>query len=154
MRQTLKRSLHRTDIDWWMHCGVACHTGLDELPVLKAPDLRRLRGQTDETDIIRRLAQPESIGNWSSMPVFGFSESEAKDVAAFLMKTSTAVETRTTETPAWKEGDIEAGQKLLLTTGCWRVMQCHTCQTGLNRSLLRSMVPTCPGSPHAGTQYG
>ncbi len=100
----------------------ACHTGLDELQVLKAPDLRRLRGNTDDADIIRRLTQPESIGNWSSMPVFGFSESEAEDVVAFLMETSTAVETKTEETPAWKEGDIDAGQKLLLTTGC---SACH-----------------------------
>jgi mono/diheme cytochrome c family protein len=100
----------------------ACHTGLGELPILKAPDLRRLRGNTDDADIIRRLKTPESIGNWSSMPVFEFSESEAKDVAAFLIGTSTVNEIDTAETPVWKEGDIDAGQKLLLTTGC---LACH-----------------------------
>ena len=56
------------------------------------------------------------------MPAFGFSESEAKDVAAFLMDTSTPARLNTAETPAWKEGDIDAGQKLLLTTGC---SACH-----------------------------
>ncbi|MEZ6035606.1 MAG: c-type cytochrome [Planctomycetaceae bacterium] len=96
----------------------ACHSGLGELPVLKAPDLRQLHGNTPEADIIRRLLQPASIGSWSSMPTFEFSEAEAADVAAFLTNDAQADDLRQREAPTWKEGDVDAGQKLLMTTGC------------------------------------
>jgi mono/diheme cytochrome c family protein len=96
----------------------ACHSGLGELPVLKAPDLRQLHGNTREADIIRRLLKPESIGSWSSMPAFEFSEAEATDVAAFLTNNLAADGLRQMDAPTWKEGDVDAGQKLLMTTGC------------------------------------
>ena len=100
----------------------ACHTGLDELPILKAPSLLRLRGHTADADIIRRLVHRESVGSWSSMPAFGFSESEAKDIAAFLIDASETGDTVEQEIAKIKPEDVDAGQKLLLTTGC---MACH-----------------------------
>jgi len=100
----------------------ACHTGLDELPTLKAPSLLRLRGHTSDSDIVRRLTHPETVGAWSSMPAFGFSESEAKDVAAFLVDSSEASGTGIDNLERFKPEDVDAGQKLLLTTGC---AACH-----------------------------
>ncbi|MBC7965258.1 MAG: c-type cytochrome, partial [Fuerstia sp.] len=100
----------------------ACHTGLDELPTLKAPGLLRLRGNTAGADIVRRLAHPETVGAWSSMPAFGFSESEAKDVAAFLIDASEADADNANDVAKFKPEDVDAGQKLLLTTGC---AACH-----------------------------
>ncbi len=110
-----------------MRCA-ACHTGLDELPTLKAPDLQHLRGSARDADIIRRLTHPETLGAWSSMPAFNFSESEAKDVAAFLLEVKDASENKEVKKTAaariasFKDEDVEAGQKLLLTTGC---LACH-----------------------------
>ncbi len=104
-----------------MRCA-ACHIGLDELQTLKAPDLQRLRGLTSDTDIVRRLTHPETMGAWSSMPAFDFSEAEAKDVAAFLLKASEARDLPIGKFPSFKDGDVDAGQKLLLTTGC---VACH-----------------------------
>ena len=100
----------------------ACHTGLDELPTLKAPSLLRLRGNTPDADIVRRLAHPETVGAWSSMPVFEFSESEAKDIAAFLIDASEADADSADDVAKFKPEDLDAGQKLLLTTGC---AACH-----------------------------
>ncbi len=100
----------------------ACHTGLDELPTLKAPALLRLRGHTSDADIVRRLAHPETVGTWSSMPAFGFSESEAEDVAAFLIESSEDSGTGINQVEEFKSEDVDAGQKLLLTTGC---AACH-----------------------------
>jgi len=117
----IQNAQHGRELVDALRCA-ACHTGLSSLPVLKAPDFRHLRGNTADADIVRRLTQPESIGRWSSMPVFGFSESEAKDVAAFLIDAATVSDAIVPETPAWKEDDPDAGQKLLLTTGC---SACH-----------------------------
>ena len=104
-----------------MRCA-ACHTGLDELQTLKAPDLRRLRGLTCETDIVRRLTHPETMGAWSSMPAFNFSEGEAQDVAAFLLGDAEHSNLSNGKIASFKDGDVDAGQKLLLTTGC---VACH-----------------------------
>ena len=104
-----------------MRCA-ACHTGLDELQTLKAPDLQRLRGLTSDTDIVRRLAHPETMGAWNSMPDFNFSEAEAQDVAAFLLQVSEAKDLPKDKIASFKDGDVDAGQKLLLTTGC---VACH-----------------------------
>ena len=100
----------------------ACHMGLDEFPTLKAPALLRLRGHTSDADIVRRLTHPETVGNWSSMPAFGFSEQEANDIAAFLIHSSEASGTGGDQVEEFKPDDIDAGQKLLLTTGC---ATCH-----------------------------
>ena len=118
----------------------ACHTGLDELPTLKAPSLLRLRGNTSDAEIVRRLTQPETVGAWSSMPAFGFSEPEAKDIAAFLIDASEGSGTGINQAEKFKSGDVDAGQKLLLTTGC---AACHA----------MSQLP--PGfEPHAAPYQG
>ncbi|MEJ7592799.1 MAG: c-type cytochrome [Planctomycetaceae bacterium] len=100
----------------------ACHTGIGELPTLKAPSLLRLRGNTSNADIVRRLSHPESVGAWSAMPAFGFSESEAQDVAAFLVDASETSDNGIETVKKFKSEDVDAGQKLLLTTGC---AACH-----------------------------
>ena len=102
----------------------ACHSGLGELPTLKAPSLLRLRGNTSDAEIVRRLAHPESVGAWSSMPAFGFSESQAQDIAAFLVDASEAEasDNGVDTVEKSKPEDVDAGQKLLLTTGC---VACH-----------------------------
>lgn len=104
-----------------MRCA-ACHTGLAELQTLKAPDLQHLQGLTSDTDIVRRLTNPESPGTWSTMPAFNFSEAEAKDVAAFLLEASQVRVQPKDKIASFKTGDVDAGQKLLLTTGC---VACH-----------------------------
>ena len=71
---------------------------------------------------LRRLTQPDSIGAWSTMPTFAFSETEAKDVAAFLLNTAESSDAIEEQTPAFKADDADAGRKLLLTTGC---IVCH-----------------------------
>ena len=102
----------------------ACHLRLGELPTLKAPSLLRLRGNTSDAEIVRRLAHPESVGAWSSMPAFGFSESQAQDIAAFLVDASEAEasDNGVDTVEKSKPEDVDAGQKLLLTTGC---VACH-----------------------------
>lgn len=100
----------------------ACHTGLEELPVLKAPSLHRLRGNTPAADIVRRLTHPETMRAWSSMPTFGFSDSEANDVAAFLVDASEMSGESFERKAELKPDDVDAGQRLLLTTGC---AACH-----------------------------
>lgn len=114
-------ALHGRAIVDALRC-TACHTGLEELQKLKAPDLTRLRGHTSDAEIVRRLTHPESVGSWSSMPSFGFSQSEAEDVTAFLLDASEASEARKVKAPTFKTEDVDAGQKLLLTTGC---VVCH-----------------------------
>ena len=56
------------------------------------------------------------------MPAFNFSDDEAKDVAAFLLEASEARDLPKDKIASFKDGDIDAGQKLLLTTGC---VACH-----------------------------
>lgn len=104
------------------HRCAACHSGLDELPTLKAPSLQRLRGNTSNADIVRRLTHPETVDVGSLMPAFEFSESEAKDVAEFLFDGSEASGTVISQHKQYTPEDIDAGQKLLLTTGC---VVCH-----------------------------
>ncbi|HQX50988.1 MAG TPA: c-type cytochrome [Planctomycetaceae bacterium] len=109
----------------------ACHTGLEELPVLKAPNLHRIYGHTDEASIVRRLTTPESVGVWSSMPTFGFTDVEANDVAAFLLHSSAAsgklddanrkAKPKSAEVK-FKSTDADTGQKIVLMRGC---VACH-----------------------------
>ena len=109
----------------------ACHAGLEELPVLRAPNLHRIHGHTDEASIIRRLTTPETVGVWSSMPAFGFTDSESRDCATFLLQSSAASGAagsadQNAESKAapieFQPNDSDAGQKLLLTRGC---VVCH-----------------------------
>lgn len=104
-----------------MRCS-ACHNGLHEMPPLKAPDLQRLQGLTSHADIVRRLTLPETLGAWSTMPEFDFSETEAKDIAAFLLKVNNADNLSKGKPVSFKDGDVDAGQRLLMTTGC---VACH-----------------------------
>lgn len=105
----------------------ACHVGLEELPVLKAPNLHRIYGYTDKAAIVRRLTTPDAVGSWSAMPEFGFSEGEAGDIASFLLQSSIAsdddqsVKSKSASIK-FKPEDADAGQRLMLTRGC---IACH-----------------------------
>ncbi len=108
----------------------ACHSGMEELPTLKAPSLLQA-GELSQTQIIERLMNPQAAHADSMMPAFGFTRDEAASVAAFLQSTvpNDAKAKNTAEKDAaekiaikFKPEDSDAGEKLLLTTGC---VVCH-----------------------------
>jgi mono/diheme cytochrome c family protein len=99
----------------------ACHEGLDELPVVKAPSLLRVN-ELPPSALIQRLLDPHAVDAGTGMPSFGFTPTEAENVAAFLL--SVAQKDTLEETPLkFKADDAMVGQKLLLTTGC---AACHS----------------------------
>jgi mono/diheme cytochrome c family protein len=103
-----------------MRCA-ACHQGMDELPVVKAPSLLRVN-ELSSSAIVQRLLDPHAVDPGTGMPSFGFTPAEAENVAAFLL--SVAAKDKLKDEPVtFKADDAAAGQKLLLTTGC---AACHS----------------------------
>lgn len=124
VRSALKAEHGRAMVDA-LRCS-ACHAGLDELPTLKAPSLAKLSSNST-ADIVVRLMNPSSVNPHTAMPSFGLSEQNARDIAAFLLQN--AETPKLTKVPRFKDGDVDAGSKLLLTTGC---VTCHVVPTDSN----------------------
>ena len=107
----------------------ACHSDRSSLtlPVLPAPALDRVRGSQPVSVLKQRLQNPRSVVPNSHMPDFGWSETQAEQIAAFLHAVSQSPH-QAGELKRQAE-DAAAGQKLLLSTGC---VACHnvSSQTG------------------------
>lgn len=99
----------------------ACHSGIEELPPLKAPSLLRVN-ELPQAEIVSRLMNPHMVNKDSMMPAFGFSQEEALSVAEFLRgaaEKDIPVETADTR---FEPEDSAAGSRMLLTKGC---VACH-----------------------------
>ena len=103
-----------------MRCS-ACHTGLADASTLKAPSLKHIN-ETPLDDVIRRLMDPKAVNKHSVMPSFGLNAAEARDVALFLMNAADKESPLDEEDLKFKAEDADAGEKLLLSTGC---VVCH-----------------------------
>jgi len=103
-----------------LRCG-ACHSGWAEGPVVPAPSLQDALPQLSDEQIEARLL-PGSQN--SAMPHFNFTVTEAADVIAFLrtLETASAAGPELPAAPKLKPDDADAGEKLVLTTGC---TACH-----------------------------
>lgn len=99
----------------------ACHSGLAEAATLKAPSLKHVN-ETPLEDLVRHLMDPRSVNPHSTMPSFGLSAAEARDVAVFLADSADKESPLDQSELVFKAGDVDAGSKLLLTTGC---VACH-----------------------------
>jgi mono/diheme cytochrome c family protein len=113
----------------------ACHAGLDEMPTVKAPSLAKVTPDS-ERGIVDRLLNPTTVNAHSAMPSFGFSEQDVADIAAFLLQNADAP--KLDKVPKPKDGDTDAGGKLLLTTGC---VTCH-------------VIPSAPDVRPSSTYHG
>ncbi len=112
----------RTIVDS-LRCG-ACHSGLAEATSLAAPDLGVALQFSSDQQILRRLLDPDQK---SAMPHYELTPEQAADIIAFL-RTTTPEDTRrkaltkASAPKSIKEGDLDAGNKLLSTLGC---AACH-----------------------------
>jgi len=114
----------------------ACHRSEDDLSrhlqpnglaVMDAPALDRVKGSQNPAMLIRRLMLPQKAVSNSRMPHFGLSSAEASSVADFLLSVST--DAHKESEIKFKEGDIDAGAKLLHSLGC---VACHQLPGGQN----------------------
>lgn len=99
----------------------ACHSGIAETSTLKAPSLKHI-AESPPDEVVRRLMDPKSVNRHSSMPSFGLSEEDARDVALFLMDSADKESPVDKKDLKFKAEDADAGEKLLLSTGC---ITCH-----------------------------
>lgn len=99
----------------------ACHKGLDELTNLKAPSLLHV-SELSHDKLVARLTAPHTVNPGSMMPSFGFSQTEAEQVAMFLRDAAADRSVVDDKEIRFKPDDTDAGNKLLLTTGC---AACH-----------------------------
>jgi cytochrome c1 len=60
--------------------------------VLLAPDLRHVRTRMDAAELVRWLREPQSLKADTLMPATGLDETEARDLAAYLLTTPLAPE--------------------------------------------------------------
>ncbi len=102
-----------------LRCGT-CHPSLTAYENLPAPALDRVMTGHDPAALKKRLMNPNSVVAGSRMPTFGFSASEAEDIAAFLQSVSKDIKTSTV--PTAKDQDAENGVVLLRSVGC---VACH-----------------------------
>jgi mono/diheme cytochrome c family protein len=99
----------------------ACHDGLSELPALKAPSLQQINELSLE-HLLARLTSRDAVSTDSMMPAFEFSKQDAESVAAFLRDAAGTKPVVDDNQIKFKPEDLDAGSKLLLTTGC---VSCH-----------------------------
>ena len=114
----------------------ACHRSEDDLSrhlqpnglaVMNAPALDRVKGSQNPAMLIRRLMFPQKAVSNSRMPHFGLSSAEASSVADFLL--SVSKDAHKESEIKFKEGDVNAGAKLLHSLGC---VACHQLPGGQN----------------------
>ena len=99
-----------------------CHGGDQfELPE-PAPSLNRIRSGLSEDWIINKLATEPKAGDDAKMPHFGFSKTEAEEIAAFLFSVSKTAKTKTFKPGKDPKTDVVAGKRLVLSLGC---LACH-----------------------------
>jgi mono/diheme cytochrome c family protein len=103
----------------------ACHAGMMEHAMLKAPDLSFANDLTDAA-ILRQLtthaADAAENSSPRQMPDFGFSADEARSISAYLRSIARPASNRTLKSVKFEAKDVDPGEKLLLTTGC---VVCH-----------------------------
>ncbi|MCR9199289.1 MAG: PA14 domain-containing protein [Planctomycetaceae bacterium] len=98
----------------------ACHQTTSHLPPLPGPALDRVRGSQPLAVLTKRLQNPRSVVPNSHMPDFGFTPQQANRIAQFLTSISKKSHPETKQKT--ENGDVSAGQRLLLSTGC---VACH-----------------------------
>ena len=107
----------------------ACHRSNDDqsnqtqpngLAVMNAPALDRVKGSQDPIMLIQRLMLPQKAVSNSHMPGFGLSAEKASSVADFLL--SVSKDAHKESEIKFKEGDVDAGARLLHSLGC---VACH-----------------------------
>jgi mono/diheme cytochrome c family protein len=100
---------------------IGCHTLPDRDPATPDPrgriPWRNIKAKFQPDALIAFLKKPEEHFAWIRMPNFHFSDDEARNVAAYLLKNSKDLDG---ETP---NGDAANGQKLVQSAGC---LSCHT----------------------------
>ncbi len=105
----------------------ACHTGVSDMPVLSAPDLRSSVGWLSDSDLRERLMGGRLN---HAMPVYSLNEHQVADIISYLRSESPVVVASPMEGQGSVE-DADAGDRLLLTLGC---AACHTVHPSLPAS--------------------
>lgn len=105
----------------------ACHTGVSDMPMLPAPDLRSSVGWLSDSDLRDRLMEGRAN---HAMPVYSLNEQQVADIVSYLRSESPAVEASSQAGEGAVE-DAEAGDRLLLTLGC---AACHAVHPSLPAS--------------------
>lgn len=102
----------------------ACHTPSAPKSIVSevvaGPSLHRVNGSQSRKLLVQRLMAPKSVVANSHMPNFGFRQSEAVDIAAFL--TSISKDAHASKSTKTSSTDVEQGRRLLLSVGC---VACH-----------------------------
>ena len=115
----------------------ACHRSNDDLSkatqpnglsVMNAPALDRAKGSQNPIMLIQRLMSPQKAVSNSHMPGFGLSAEEASSVADFLL--SVSKDAHKESEIKFKEGDVDAGARLLHSLGCVACHQLPRAQAG------------------------
>jgi len=113
------------------HRCARCHVRQNANSDLPAPDLSYAQSGLSADWLIARLTNPKSTSAHSLMPGFGFSDSEAKSIAAFLLMNSQQAKLIKPKKPAapkkgakplTREQETERGLVLLQSIGC---LGCH-----------------------------
>ena len=100
---------------------IGCHTLPDKAPLPADPAGRvswhYVKAQFSPFGLIAFLKDPAKFYHWIGMPNFRLSDTEAKQIAAYLIANSSDLP------PSTLKGNADNGQKLVQSSGC---MNCHT----------------------------
>lgn len=101
---------------------IGCHTMPDHVDAKTARDrvsLKHVKAKWHPASLAAFLKKPNAHYQWIRMPLFGFSDEEAKLLAAFVLSRKGA---ELDGPPAGFKPNAEAGKELVRVAGC---MNCH-----------------------------